>query len=122
MSPPFVPMEILRLYLSPLLPEQLSNSDCIDRYPKLGNFALIADHTNSMFLASSDGKFASLMAVKTNATFVKMVLDDDATTWLSQVINEPALDDVRQQRVYYIEISVEDSNRMPVVGELGYCS
>jgi hypothetical protein len=71
-----------------------------------------------MFLTSSPAGFVAMMNVKKDGSWVKMVQDTDTTAWASETINEPALDVAREQRVYYIEVTLQDAtNRTPAVGE-----
>ncbi|KAK6984883.1 hypothetical protein R3P38DRAFT_3451867 [Favolaschia claudopus] len=82
----------------------------------------IAINTQSMFLASSPAGFVAMMIVNKDGSWSKMTQDSDTTTWNSQVISEPALENVEKQRVYYTEIALEDENYIPAIGvpyELG---
>ncbi|KAJ7478427.1 hypothetical protein FB451DRAFT_1241987 [Mycena latifolia] len=82
----------------------------------LGNSVPIAFNTQSMFLTSSPAGFVAMMNVKKDGTWVKMMQDTDTATWASQAICEPSLENVERQRVYYIEVTLTDSNRTPAVG------
>ncbi|KAJ7812282.1 hypothetical protein B0H13DRAFT_2684920 [Mycena leptocephala] len=53
-----------------------------------------------------------------DGNWVKMMQDMDTTTWQKEIIKVPVLDQVEKQRVYYIEVTFQDEDRMPAAGVL----
>ncbi|KAJ7124481.1 hypothetical protein C8R44DRAFT_852324 [Mycena epipterygia] len=101
--------QILHITSEPLDQTNYETAELLPHVP-------IAFKTQTMFLMWSPAGVVSMIIVKKDGTWVQMMQDVDTTTWALQAINEPALDHVQEQRIYYIDVTVEDSNRTPAVG------
>jgi hypothetical protein len=70
-----------------------------------------------MCLTSSPEGVVGMVNVMKDGNWVKMMQDMDTTTWQEEIIKVPVLDEVEKQRVYYIEVTFQDEDRMPAAGE-----
>jgi hypothetical protein len=86
-------------------------------YASLRGATAIAFDIKSMFLTSSPEGVVGMVNVMKDGNWVKMMQDMDTTTWQEEIIKVPVLDQVEKQRVYYIEVTFQDEDRMPTAGE-----
>ncbi|TFK24600.1 hypothetical protein FA15DRAFT_669471 [Coprinopsis marcescibilis] len=84
-------------------------------YPKWRDFIPVVPTGADAFLLTSLDGF-SAMIVSSDRNLAKVVQDERGLTWAYDEINIPSPDFVKKRNAYYVEVSVEDANRTPVIG------